>query len=110
VCAGLLDDEDPVTAIRREAREETGVEVGDVTTVMSAFMSPGSVTERLHLFAAPYDSAARAGGGGVAEEGEEIELLELPFAEAMAMVDRGEIADAKTIMLLQWAAARDLVR
>jgi hypothetical protein len=67
-------------------------------------MSPGSVTECLHCYAAPYVSGARGTGGGIAEEGEDIEVVELPFAEALAMIGTGEIADAKTIMLLQWAA------
>jgi nudix-type nucleoside diphosphatase (YffH/AdpP family) len=106
--AGLLDDEHPEAAIRREAEEETGVHVGALEHLFDAFMSPGSVTERVHFFAAPYGRAdrARAGdGGGVAEEGEDIEILELPLAEALAMAADGRIADGKTIMLLQWAAA-----
>jgi nudix-type nucleoside diphosphatase (YffH/AdpP family) len=105
--AGLLDDDDPETAIRREAIEETGHRVGDVTHVFDAFMSPGSVTERLHFFAAPYDAQTRAhDGGGLADEGEHIELVELDIDEAMAMVDDGRIIDAKTIMLLQWSMLR----
>ena len=68
-------------------------------------MSPGSVTEKLHFFVAEYDAAMRVGdGGGLESEGEEIGVLELPFDEAMAMIERGEIADAKTIILLQYAA------
>jgi len=103
--AGLLDDDDPATAIRREAAEELGVVIGDLEPVFEVFMSPGSVTERLHCFAAPYSSATRSGrGGGLVEEGEEIEVCELPFAEALARIADGRIADAKTIMLLQWAA------
>jgi nudix-type nucleoside diphosphatase (YffH/AdpP family) len=103
--AGLLDADDPETAIRREAAEELGVEVGTLEHVFDVFMSPGSVTERLHFYAAPYSPADRTGaGGGVAEEGEDIEAVELPFAEALAMVTDGRIADAKTVMLLQWAA------
>ncbi len=102
-CAGLLDDEDAAAAIRREALEETGVTVGEVTSIFDVFMSPGSVTERVHFFAAPYEATARGAGGGVIAEGEDIELLELPFAAALAMIDRGEIVDAKTIMLLHWA-------
>lgn len=105
--AGLLDDDDPVTAIRREAIEETGHAVGEVTHVFDAFMSPGSVTERLHFFAAPYSAATRAGeGGGLAEEGEHITVVELDIDEALAMIEDGRIADAKTIMLLQWAVLR----
>ena len=102
--AGLLDDQDAETAIRREAEEETGVRIGELQHVFDVYMSPGSVTERLHCYAAPYVSGARGAGGGIAEEGEDIEVVELPFAEALAMIGTGEIADAKTIMLLQWAA------
>ncbi len=102
--AGLLDDDDPVTAIRREAAEETGVEVGAIEHVWDVYMSPGSVTERLHFYAAPYDAGALASDrGGLAEEGEHIELVELDIDDARAMVRDGRIQDAKTIMLLQWA-------
>ena len=103
--AGLLDDDDPETAIRREAAEETGVEIGALEHVFDVYMSPGSVTERLHFYAAPYTPADRtAAGGGVAEEGEDIEVIELGFDQALQDVRTGRIADAKTIMLLQWAA------
>ncbi|GAA1173523.1 nudix-type nucleoside diphosphatase (YffH/AdpP family) [Kitasatospora gansuensis] len=103
--AGLLDQDDPETAIRREAAEETGHTIGEVQHVFDVYMSPGSVTERLHFYAAPYSQGTRTGaGGGVAEEGEDIEVLELPFTEALDLVRTGAIADAKTIMLLQWAA------
>jgi nudix-type nucleoside diphosphatase (YffH/AdpP family) len=105
-CAGLLEDDDPETAIRREVREETGVEVGRVRALFTAYMSPGSVTERLHFYYASYDGDRRRGeGGGVAEEGEDMEVIELDVSEALAMVRSGEIVDAKTIMLLQWLAA-----
>ncbi|KND25926.1 NUDIX domain-containing protein [Streptomyces acidiscabies] len=103
--AGLLDDDTPLTAIRREATEELGVTLGPLTHVFDAYMSPGSVTERLHFYAAPYTPADRTGpGGGLPEEGEDIDVLELPFKEALAMIRDGRIADGKTIMLLQWAA------
>lgn len=103
--AGLLDGEHPEAAIRREAVEETGHTVGEVERVFEVYMSPGSVTERLHFFAAPYGPRTATGpGGGVAEEGEDVDVVELSFAEALRMVKTGEIADAKTIMLLQWAA------
>ncbi|MCQ4209689.1 MULTISPECIES: NUDIX domain-containing protein [Streptomyces] len=103
--AGLLDDDAPQAAVRREAAEELGVELGPLTHVLDAYMSPGSVTERLHFYAAPYTPADRTGsGGGLAEEGEDIEVLELPFTEALAMVGDGRIADGKTVLLLQWAA------
>lgn len=105
--AGLLDADDPETAIRREAIEETGHRVGEFTHVFDAFMSPGSVTEQLHFFAAPYDANTRHGdGGGLAEEGEEIGVVELGIDEALAMIDDGRIIDAKTIMLLQWSVLR----
>jgi nudix-type nucleoside diphosphatase (YffH/AdpP family) len=105
--AGLLDDDDPETAIRREAIEETGHRVGEVTHVFDAFMSPGSVTERLHFYAAPYDAGTREhAGGGLADEGEHITLVELDIDVALDLVDSGGIIDAKTIMLLQWAVLR----
>jgi nudix-type nucleoside diphosphatase (YffH/AdpP family) len=103
--AGLLDDDDPETAIRREAQEETGYEIGEVERVFDVYMSPGSVTERIHFFAAPYRADRKVSdGGGLADDGEDIELLELPFRKALDMIASGEIADAKAIMLLQWAA------
>ena len=103
--AGLLDQATPEVRIKAEVEEETGYRVGEVHKVFEAFMSPGSVTERLHFFVAEYDPASRPGaGGGVAEEGEDIEVLELTMEQAMAMMASGEIADGKTIMLLQYAA------
>jgi nudix-type nucleoside diphosphatase (YffH/AdpP family) len=104
--AGLLDDDAPEAAIRREAMEETGHEVGDLEHVFDVYMSPGSVTERLHFYAAPYSpETARHAGGGVADEGEQIELIELDIDDALAQIGTG-IQDAKTIMLLQWAVLR----
>jgi len=103
--AGLLDGDDPETAIRREAAEELGVTVGPVRHVFGAYMSPGSVTERVHCYAARYQPADRIGaGGGLPSDGEDIEVVELPFGTALAMTGDGRIADGKTIMLLQWAA------
>ncbi|WP_020661557.1 NUDIX domain-containing protein [Amycolatopsis benzoatilytica] len=103
--AGLLDGDDPLAAVRREAAEELGVALGLVDHVLDAYLSPGSVTERLHFFAAPYTPADRTGrGGGLAEEGEDIEVLEIPFAETLAMIRDGRIVDGKTILLLHWAA------
>ncbi|MEU6250374.1 NUDIX domain-containing protein [Glycomyces sp. NPDC047010] len=105
VPAGLLDGDAPEEAIRREAAEETGLAIGEPQRVFAPYMSPGSVTERLHCFAAPYDgSAPLADRAGVAEEGEDIAVVELPFTKALNMVRTGEIADAKTVLLLQWAA------
>ncbi len=103
--AGLLDHASPEERIKAEVEEETGYRVAEVRKVFEAFMSPGSVTERLYFFVAEYDPDTRAGeGGGIAEEGEDIEVLELPLEQALAMVASGEIADGKTIMLLQYAA------
>lgn len=104
---GLLDEdnEHPEVAVRREVVEETGHTVGEVQRVFEVYMSPGSVTERVNFYAAPYGPATRTHrGGGLAEEGEDIETVELPFRRALDMIRTGEIADAKTIMLLQWAA------
>ncbi|HEX7689374.1 MAG TPA: NUDIX domain-containing protein [Burkholderiaceae bacterium] len=110
-CAGLLDGQAPEEAIRREVAEETGYAVRAPRKVFEAYMSPGSVTEKLHFFVAAIDAADRAGaGGGDESEGEDIEVLELPLAEALAMVGRGEIEDGKTIMLLQHAALVGLDR
>jgi len=100
--AGLLEQASPEQRIRAEVEEETGYRVGDVHKVFDAFMSPGSVTERLHFFVAEYDPSSRLhDGGGLAHEGEDIEVLELPLAQAMQMVADGRICDGKTIMLLQ---------
>jgi len=103
--AGLLDNASPEDRIRAEAEEETGYRLHDVKKVFEAFMSPGSVTEKLHFFVAEYESSMQVGsGGGIADEGEDIEVMELPIDLALAMVADGRIADAKTIMLLQYAA------
>ncbi|MDO9416042.1 NUDIX domain-containing protein [Pararhizobium sp.] len=102
--AGLLDGDNPADAIRREVMEETGYEVHDVQPLFSAFMSPGAVTEQIHFYAALIDASKRAGkGGGLDEESEDIEVFEVTLPDAMAMIASGEICDAKTIMLLQWA-------
>ncbi len=103
--AGMLDDASPEARIRAEAEEEIGYRLHDVRKVFEAFMSPGSITEKLHFFVAEYDVAMRVGdGGGLADEGEDIEVLELPIDSALAMISDGCIVDAKTIMLLQYAA------
>lgn len=103
--AGLLDQATPEQRIRAEVEEETGYRVGEVRKVFEAFMSPGSVTEKLFFFIAEYDAASKVGaGGGIEAEGEDIEVIELPFEEALAMIRRGDIVDGKTIMLLQYAA------
>jgi nudix-type nucleoside diphosphatase (YffH/AdpP family) len=104
VAAGLLDDAAPEERIRAEAEEETGFRPANVTKVFEMFMSPGAVTEKLHFYVAEYEPDAKSGaGGGLADEGEDIEVLELPFDEAVAMMADGRICDAKTIILLQYA-------
>ncbi len=108
--AGLLDAQAPADAIRREVAEETGFEVVGVDELFTAYMSPGSVTERLHFFAAevdPYDR--RSAGGGSFAEGEDIEVVELPLAAALAAIEQGRIVDGKTIMLLYHAKVRGLM-
>lgn len=103
--AGLLDDESPEARIRAEVEEETGYRLTHVQKIFEAFSSPGSVTERLHYFVAEYEPHMRVSdGGGLADEGEDIEVMEVPMKEALAMIADGRIIDAKAIMLLQYAA------
>ena len=103
--AGLLDNETPEVRIRAEVEEETGYRLGEIRKIFEAFMSPGSVTEKLHFFVGEYEPKMKVGsGGGLADEGEDIEVLELPIDQALAMIGDGRIVDAKTIMLLQYAA------
>jgi nudix-type nucleoside diphosphatase (YffH/AdpP family) len=102
--AGLLDQASPEERIKVETEEETGYRVHAVRKVFEAYMSPGSVTEKLHFFVAEYEPGAKVkAGGGIEAEGEDIEVLELPLDHALAMMARGEIVDGKTIMLLQYA-------
>lgn len=102
-CAGLLDKDDPENCIRREAEEETGYRIANPVKVFEAYMSPGSVSELVHFFIAPYEKDMKVNdGGGVDHEEENIEVLELHFSKALAMVASGEIRDGKTIMLLQY--------
>ena len=109
-CAGLLDLDDPITCIRRETEEETGYVIKDVRKVFEAYMSPGSVTERLFFFVGEYSSADKVSdGGGQAHEGEDIAVLEMTLDEALAEIASGEICDAKTIMLLQYAKLHGLM-
>ena len=104
VPAGLLDGDEPEEAIRREAMEESGYRGRDVRFLFKALTSPGSVTEVVHFFYAPIDLSDRINeGGGLAEEHEDIEVMEVPLDEAVAMIGNGEIIDAKTIIMLQWA-------
>ena len=103
--AGLLDDASPEARIRAEVEEETGYRLGEIKKIFEAFMSPGAVTEKLHFFVAECEPRMRVGsGGGIASEGEDIEVLELSIDEALAMIGDCRIVDAKTIMLLQYAA------
>lgn len=102
-CAGLLDKNDAENCIRREAEEEIGYRLNMVTKIFEAYMSPGSVTEILYFFIAAYDSTMKINdGGGINEEQEDIEVLELSFDDAYHMIHTGEIKDGKTIMLLQY--------
>ena len=109
-CAGLLDKDDPENCIRRETEEETGYLIKDVKKVFEAYMSPGSVTEILYFFVAAYTKDMKiTAGGGIEEEQENIEVLELPFVKALEMIESGEIKDGKTIMLLQYAQIHQLL-
>lgn len=106
-CAGLLDDEHPDDAIRREMEEETGYRIQSVQKIMEAYMSPGSVTEKLFFYLAHYTAdTERNAGGGIDEE--EIDILELSVSQAMAMIKNGDIMDGKTIMLLQYLRLQQL--
>lgn len=99
--AGLTDGEDPEAAARREAMEETGLRLGALQSLGGFWSTPGSTTEKIHLYLAAYSAADRLGdGGGVAHEGEDIEVVEIPAAEAIAMAGDGRIPDLKTAFLL----------
>lgn len=109
-CAGLLDNDNPEECIKRETEEETGYKISKVEKVFESYMSPGSVTEILHFFIAEYSKEMKTtDGGGLEEEGEDIEVLELPFDEALTMIDTGAIKDAKTIMLLQHIRIKNIL-
>jgi len=110
VCAGLLDEDNPEDCIKRETEEETGYRVNNVSKVMEAYMSPGSVTEVLYLFTAAYTAEMKISkGGGQEDEQENIEVMEVPFDEAIDMMTSGIIKDAKTMMLLQYAQINNLM-
>lgn len=110
VAAGLLEGEDPEQRIKMEAEEETGFRIAKVTKLFSAWMSPGAVTEKLHFFTAEYLPQDKVdAGGGLEEEGEDLEVLEMPFKQALAAISSGEICDGKTIMLLHYAALHRLL-
>ena len=109
-CGGLLDKSDPEECIKKEAQEEAGFVVRNARKVFEAYMSPGSVTEKLYFFVAEYEPGHRTSvGGGDVTEGEDIEVLEITLDNAMEMIGRGEIQDGKTIMLLQYAKLSGLV-
>ncbi len=109
-CAGLLDKDNPEDCIKKEAEEETGYKISKVHKIFEAYMSPGSVTEILYFFVAEYTKEMKVSdGGGVAEEQENIEVLELDFDAAFGMIASGEIRDGKTIMLLQHAKIHGLI-
>lgn len=110
VCAGLLDADQPEECIIRETEEETGYRITSVKKIMETYMSPGAVTEILYLFVGEYDSSMKVSeGGGLEHEHEEIDVIELPFDKAYEMIATGEIRDAKTILLLQYAKINNLV-
>ena len=110
VCAGLLDKDHPEQCIIRETEEETGYRLSTVHKVMETYMSPGAVTEILYLFVGEYDASMKVhDGGGLDAEQENIEVLEYTFDEAFTMIQTGEIKDAKTIILLQYAKINNLV-
>jgi nudix-type nucleoside diphosphatase (YffH/AdpP family) len=108
-CAGIVNDDDPEATARKEAEEELGYRLTRVDRVLEAFMSPGTMTERITCFTARYSPDDRVStGGGAMHEGEDIEVLELPLSRALDMVASGEIVDAKTILLLQHARLANL--
>lgn len=108
--AGLLDNQSPEERIKAEAEEETGYRVQQVRKLFHAYMSPGSVTEKIHFFLGEYQAANRINaGGGIAEEGEDVEVVEMAFSAALNAIDEGIIVDAKTIMLLQYVAIHQLM-
>lgn len=109
-CAGLLDKDNAEDCIRRETEEETGYKITDVRKIFEAYMSPGSVTERVYFFIAEYSKAMKvSAGGGVDHEEENIEVVELPIDHAMSMIESGDIKDGKTIMLLQYVKLHDIL-
>ena len=109
-CAGLLDQDNPEEAIKRETEEETGYRIKDVRKIFEAYMSPGSVSEILYFFIAEYSQSMKVHeGGGVEHEQEDIEVLEQDFNDALTMIDSGAIRDAKTIMLLQYMKIKGIL-
>lgn len=110
VCAGVLDGADPEDCIKKEIEEETGYQIDHVKKVFESYMSPGAVTEILHFFIGEYQEQMKISeGGGVEDESENIEVLEIPFIAALEMISTGEIKDAKTTMLLQYARLNNIL-
>lgn len=110
VCAGLLDGDSPEKCVIKEAEEESGYRVSNVKQVLQAYMSPGAVTEIVYMFVAEYNDQMKVSeGGGLDHEHENIEVLEISFNEALNMIETGEISDAKTIMLFQYAQIHNLL-
>jgi len=110
VCAGLLDSQDPITCIKNEAEEETGYKINNPKKVLEIYSTPGAVTEKIHYFIAEYSDAMKISeGGGLEEETEEIEVLEFNFEESLKLISTGEICDAKTVILLQYAKINKLI-
>lgn len=109
-CAGLLDEDEAEACIKRETEEETGYQVNNIVKIFESYMSPGSVTEILHFFIAEYDSTMKVSeGGGLEQEQESIEVLEIEFEQALSMIDSNEIRDGKTIMLLQYLRVKGIL-
>ena len=110
VCAGLLDKDDPLTCIKKEAEEETGYKISEPKKVFELYSTPGAVTEKIHYFIAEYTNEMKISeGGGLEEESEEIEVLEMGFPKAIKMIESGDICDAKTIILLQYVQINKLI-
>ncbi|WP_162032893.1 GDP-mannose pyrophosphatase NudK [Chryseobacterium potabilaquae] len=109
-CAGLLDNDNPEDCIKRETEEETGYKISKVEKVFEAYMSPGSVTEIIHFFIAEYSPEMKVNdGGGLEYEGEDIEVLEVSYNDALAMIETGDVKDAKTIILLQYIRLKNIL-
>lgn len=110
VCAGLLDEDDPLTCIIKEVEEETGYKISNPKKVFELYSTPGAVTEKIHYFIGAYDATMKiSDGGGLEHEAEEIEVLELPFEKALEMIESGEINDTKTVVLLQYVRIKGLI-
>lgn len=109
-CAGMLDEDNPADCVIRETEEETGYKISEVKKVFEVYMSPGAVTEILYFFVGIYSNEMKVSdGGGLASEHENIEVLEMPFSKAIEMMTSGEIKDAKTMLLLQYAQLHNLM-